>query len=93
MSISSASSRAAARSSTSGWRRSKLKAKGGLLPDVTLERGILKITPIEKSTPPEAEALAARLYAMLPRIRITDLLSEVAGWTLFIDCFTHLRSG
>src|SRR4051812_6279739 len=58
-----------------------------------LDKGVLKITPIEKSTPREAEALAARLYAMLPRIRITDLLSEVAGWTLFIDCFTHLRSG
>ena len=29
---------------------------------------------------------------MLPRIRIDDLLSEVAGSTLFIDCFTHLRS-
>src|SRR5271166_1003412 len=71
----------------------ELKAKGGLLPDVTLERGVLKITPIDKSTPPEAEALATRLYAMLPRIRITDLLSEVAGWTLFTDCFTHLRSG
>jgi len=67
------------------------KAKGGLLPDVTLERGMLKITPFEKATPPEAEVLAARLYAMLPRIRITDLLSEVADWTLFIDCFTHLR--
>jgi len=69
------------------------KATGGLLPDVSLEKGMLKIAPIEKSTPPEAEALAARLYAMLPRIRITDLLSEVARWTLFTDCFTHLRSG
>jgi hypothetical protein len=66
-----------------------VKAKGGLLPDVMLDKGVLKITPIEKSTPPEAEALAARLYAMLPRIRITDLLSEVAQWTLFTDCFTH----
>src|SRR3954468_12884819 len=37
------------------------KAKGGLLPDVTLDKGVLKITPIEKSTPAEAEALAARL--------------------------------
>ena len=54
---------------------------------------MLKIAPIEKSTPPDAEVLAARLYAMLPRIRITDLLSEVARWTLFTDCFTHLRSG
>jgi TnpA family transposase len=70
-----------------------IKAKGGLLPDATLDKGALKITPIEKSTPPEAEALAECLYAMLPRIRITDLLSEVARWTLFTDCFTHLRSG
>jgi len=70
-----------------------IKAKGGLLPDVTLDRGVLKITPIEKSTPPEAEALAERLYAMLPRVRVTDLLSEVARWTLFTDCFTHLRTG
>jgi hypothetical protein len=54
---------------------------------------VLKITPIEKSTPPEAEALAERLYAMLPRVRVTDLLSEVARWTLFTDCFTHLRTG
>jgi hypothetical protein len=64
-----------------------------LLPDVTLENGVLRITSIEKSAPSEAEALAARLYAMLSRIRITDLLSEVARRTLFTDCFTHLRSG
>ena len=69
------------------------KAKDGLLPDVTIDKGVLKITPITKSTPPEAEALAARLYAMLPRVRITDLLSEAARWTLFPDCFTHLRTG
>ena len=47
----------------------------------------------EKSTPLEAEALAVRLYAMLPRIRITDLMAEVASWTGFPDCFTHLRIG
>jgi TnpA family transposase len=69
------------------------RARDGLLPGVTIDKGILKITPTEKSTPPEAEALAARLYAMLPRIRITDLLAEVARWTLFADCFTHLRTG
>jgi hypothetical protein len=58
-----------------------------LLPDVMLDKGVLKITQIEKSTPPEAEALAARLYAMLPRIRITDLLSEVAQWTPLCNKF------
>lgn len=69
------------------------RAQEGLLPDVTIDRGVLKVAPIEKSTPPDAEALAERLYAMLPRIRITDLLAEVASWTLFPDCFTHLRTG
>jgi len=69
------------------------KAKGGLLPDVSLEKGVLKIAPIEKSTPPEAEALAEKLYAMLPRVRVTDLMSEVAQWTGFTQCFTHLRTG
>ena len=68
-------------------------ASKGKLPDVTIDKGVLKIAAIEKSTPPEAEALAARLYAMLPRIRITDLLAEVAGWTRFPGCFTHLRTG
>ena len=30
---------------------------------------------------------------MLPRIRITDLLTEVAASTLLPNCFTHLRTG
>ena len=68
-------------------------AAAGSLPEVTVTKGVLKITPTDKVTPPEAEALAAQLYAMLPRVRITDLLAEVAGWTGFLDCFTHLRSG
>jgi hypothetical protein len=74
-------------------RRGVDVAKGGLLPDVTIDKGVLKIAAIEKSTPPEAETLAERLYAMLPRIRITDVLAEVARWTLFPECFTHLRTG
>jgi TnpA family transposase len=69
------------------------RAKDGTLTGVTIDKGVLKITPIEKSTPPEAEALAIRLYAMLPRIRVTDLLAEVARWTLLPACFTHLRTG
>ena len=41
-----------------------------------------------QSTPPEAEALAMRLYSLLPRVRVTDLLAEVARWTLFPAYFT-----
>jgi TnpA family transposase len=69
------------------------RAKAGLLPDVTIDKGVLKIAAIEKSTPPEAEALAMRLYSMLPRVRVTDLLAEVARWTLFPAYFTHQRTG
>jgi TnpA family transposase len=69
------------------------QAAVGHLPDVTITNGVLRVAVIEKATPPEAETLAERLYAMLPRIRITDLLAEVAGWTGFPDCFTHLRTG
>jgi hypothetical protein len=43
----------------------ELKAKGGLLPDVTLERGVLKITPIEKSTPPGILDMVRTLGAMV----------------------------
>ena len=61
------------------------RARASCLPGVTITKGVLKITPISKTTPPEAEALAERLYAMLPRIRVTDLLAEVVlagrAWT------------
>jgi hypothetical protein len=63
------------------------RATAGRLPDVTVTNGVLKVAPIEKVTPPEAEAMAARLYAMLPRVRITDLVAEVAGWTGFPNLF------
>jgi TnpA family transposase len=68
------------------------KAGRDQLEDVRISGSSLKITPLQAVTPETAEALADRLYGLLPRVRITDLLDEVAGWTGFSDCFTHLRS-
>lgn len=52
-------------------------AATGELIDVTIERGQLLISPIRRTPSGDVEALKARLYAMLPRVRITDLLVEV----------------
>jgi len=69
------------------------KAGKDLLEEVRLNGSKLKITPLDAVTPEAAERLADRLYGLLPKVRITDLLSEVAAWTGFGDCFTHLRTG
>ena len=69
------------------------KALNGELPDAVLDDSGLKISPLRNAVPDDAENLKAQLYSLLPRIRITDLLAEVAVWTGFGDRFTHVRSG
>jgi TnpA family transposase len=48
---------------------------------------------LRAAVPKEAEALAGRLYGVLPGVRITGLLAEVDRWTSFGAAFTHLRTG
>ena len=40
-----------------------------------------------------SKLLALRTYGTLPTIRITDVLSQVARWTGFVDHFGHVSSG
>ena len=76
-------------------RMREVAALAGLskLPDVELKDDKLKITPLRAATPPAAKVLQRKVYAVMPRVRITDLLLEVDAWTGFSDCFTHHRSG
>lgn len=68
-------------------------AERGELPDASLADGVLKVTPLTNDVPPEADALARRTAALLPRVKITDLLLEVDEWTGFTRHFVHLRDG
>ena len=46
-----------------------------------------------RSGPDQTEKWAERVYALLPRIQLTQLLEEVDGWTHFTKAFTHLYTG
>ena len=48
---------------------------------------------LEKDTPEEAKDLSQYLYNLLPRIKLTDLLTEVANWTGFDKEFIHASTG
>jgi len=63
------------------------------LPEASLTEEGLSISPIRAAENEAVDAITRRLYAMLPRLRITELFAEVHGWTSFADLFVHLRAG
>jgi TnpA family transposase len=63
------------------------------LPEARITEAGLSISPIRRNQSDVADDVARRLYGMLPRLRITDLLTEVHGWTGFAERFAHLRTG
>lgn len=69
------------------------KLRKNQLEGVRLENGRLKITPHDPITPKTGEDLDRSIDALMPRIRITELLWDVANRTGFLEAFTDLRSG
>ncbi len=67
-------------------------AATGELPDAEINDELLKIKPLTKSVPEEAERLEENIYSVVPRPKITELLLEVDQWTDFTRHFTHLRT-
>lgn len=77
------------------WRLKKFvqRLKRNTLDGVRLVEDCLQISAVKTTVPADAEALADRLDAMMPRIRITELLHEVAREIGFMTAFTNLRTG
>ncbi|WP_123058884.1 Tn3 family transposase, partial [Brevibacillus reuszeri] len=59
------------------------------LEGVNIEKAKIRLDRLEKNTPEEARAFSLSLYNMLPRIKLTDLLMEVAHWTGFDEMLIH----
>ncbi len=59
---------------------------------VTFKDGKLSITPVRADESAAAKALAARIDGLMPRVRITELLHEVARATGFPQAFLNLRT-
>lgn len=66
-------------------------ASTGQLPDAQITEELLKIKPLAKSVPNEAEQLEEEIYGIMPHLKITALLMEVDQWTDFTRHFVHLR--
>ncbi|PFY73592.1 Tn3 family transposase [Bacillus wiedmannii] len=77
------------RTSSVNERLKWLSANFNKLDGVSLEKGKLSISRLEKDAPEEAKKFSASLYQMLPRIKLTDLLMDVAYITGFHEQFTH----
>jgi hypothetical protein len=55
------------------------------LPEASIDGNRLKLAPMGSAVPEEAEQLMRRAYALIPHVKITDLLLEVDQWTGFTD--------
>jgi hypothetical protein len=80
----------AERSRQLDWRLKKYaqSLKRNDLHGVRFDDKRLQISPVRTVVPDGAKALADRLDAMMPKIRITELLHEVARYTGFLKAFT-----
>ena len=56
-------------------------ASKGELPEASISESGLRVSPLKRLVPDEAELLGSKVVGLLPHIKITDLLAEVDQWT------------
>ena len=74
-------------------KRFERRLRRGELDGVELRDGRLHVSPVKASATPEARGFADGIEAMMPQVRITELLHEVNRATGFASAFTNLRTG
>jgi len=74
-------------------KRFAKRLQRGDLEGVEFDGERLHVTPVKTTSTPEARAFADGIEAMMPRVRITELLHEVNRATGFASAFTNLRTG
>ncbi|UEP97671.1 Tn3 family transposase (plasmid) [Bacillus pacificus] len=77
------------RTSSLNKRLKWLATNSNKLDGVSLDKGKLSLARLEKDVPEEAKKFSASLYQMLPRIKLTDLLMDIAYITGFHEQFIH----
>jgi len=63
------------------------------LDGVNIGNGKIQVERLEKDVPEEAMSFSDSLYKLMPRIKLPDLLIEVANWTNFDKNFIHASTG
>jgi TnpA family transposase len=74
-------------------KRFARRLQRGELEGVEFRDGRLQVSPVKATVTPEARAFADGIEAMMPRVRITELLHEVNRATGFASAFTNMRTG
>jgi hypothetical protein len=69
------------------------RLRRGELEGVELRDERLHVAPVKASAPPEARAFADGIEAMMPAVRITEVLHDVSRATGLAQAFTNLRTG
>lgn len=59
---------------------------------INIKKQKIHVKRLQADTPEEARNFSLSLYKMLPRVKLTDLLMEVAEWTGFEESFVHASS-